>query len=88
MLTCPLFLRTVFHNSALMKILEATSLPLKGILENQQEWKNPCISEIQTKYFLKNINFNHVIKIHYFYPWVGEVQNKEDKCLPTEITVS
>lgn len=46
MLTCPLFFWTVFHNSAFMKILEATSLPLKGILENQQEWKNPYISEI------------------------------------------
>lgn len=38
--------------------------------------------------FLMNINFNHVMKSHYFYPWMGEVQNKEDKGLPTETTVS
>lgn len=89
MLTCPVsFQKTHFHNSAFIKILEATSLPLKGILENQQEWKNSYISEIQAKYFLMNINFNHVMKSYYFYPWMGEVQNKEDKGLPTEITVS
>lgn len=71
-----------------MKMMEAISLPLRGILENQQEWKTPYISEIKAKHFLKNTNVNNFIKIHYFYPWVDEVQNKEDKFLPTEITVS